>query len=298
MQFLSNEKDKLSTKLQSAMKLIESNGLMNQLQKDHTLSSSSTESTLTRESSSNLAFQAPKPASTSKINKQYVSAYNPLNASTPLLSSALNNIEKSKDMVKDLTTNSITISPIKPVSTSIRKHSINLDDKPTQIITPVSTTPLTKCSSVPDSSISIIQSQVNPSNITSQPIELQLATELTNPEISKQITEPRILPSLQIPKIESNYQFDLNPTPLNISCIQLDHSEQKLVEPVRIDTSSLVIQPSDILVTKELPASANQESTLKQTNEDSANNSNDLKLTTNALIYLLNDIKVSIYISH
>lgn len=71
MQFLSNEKDKLSNKLQVAMKLIEANGLSSQFQSDH-------QSNLKQQvqvSNSSMNFTASKSTSTTKINKQYVSSY-------------------------------------------------------------------------------------------------------------------------------------------------------------------------------------------------------------------------------
>ena len=70
MQFLSNEKDKLSTKLSAAFKLLESNGLLDQLSEKTPNAMASTTTTKNFTSSSN------KSSSGTKINKQYVSAYN------------------------------------------------------------------------------------------------------------------------------------------------------------------------------------------------------------------------------
>lgn len=293
MQFLSNEKDKLSTKLHVAMKLIDSNGLMHQLQKDQTLLT--TDASSSKEATSNLVFPAPKPVSTTKINKQYVSAYNSMSVSTPLLSSALNEIEKPKEKSVVSTKPQDDLKPVQQISASrsplksTNKPPIHdIEPTPTQLITPVTATPLvTKCSSAPQS-IAQPDSSLILKNQLSQP---NIATEITNTDVSKAITEPSsILPSLLIPKIESNYQFDLNPTPLNVLCFQLDINEQKLVEPVRIDANNLVIQPPEILVTNDLPPSI-QKFCSNQVEESSSKSPNDLKLTTNALIYLLNEIK-------
>ena len=72
MQFLSNEKDKLANKMHIALKILDANGLINQFQTDHANMVNPTMNGVNK-----LNFSVNKSsASTTKINKQYVSSYN------------------------------------------------------------------------------------------------------------------------------------------------------------------------------------------------------------------------------
>jgi hypothetical protein len=131
MQYLSNEKDKLNTKLQIAIKFIESNGLLNQYQLQSSNDNSSIDSNNQHTSSisvnnatNSAQFSSTKPSTSTKINKQsyYLSTINS-NQSTECVSvtKTIQNMPNSITSTSTVTTvgNEVSDKLTNPVSAAV-----------------------------------------------------------------------------------------------------------------------------------------------------------------------------------
>ncbi len=92
MQFLSNEKDKLSNKLQVALKILDANGLISQFETDQFNSGNNNTSNSSSCSKKN-SLNFTKSATSTKINKQYVSSYTGSSASSNGSSASITTIQ-------------------------------------------------------------------------------------------------------------------------------------------------------------------------------------------------------------
>lgn len=305
MQFLSNEKDKLSTKLTAAFKILESNGLMDQLNEK---ASSETRSG-TAATSASFTSTSGKPSATTKINKQYVSAYNsaPL-ASKPatatgssLLSSALadctndlkktqqcsessqqdNNRNLTKQQKSSLinstaagTSTSTSVMPVKSLTTTIARTQF----QPT-------TSDFDSASKTTGSESS---NSAQPTLIT--PIQLATPIQCTNPTeinlllnnsgitriISSNNTETNVISS---PPTTDSTAFEAISTTNDIPNMLVPCNESQLVSP------PLNVQCIQIDLNN--PAEENNKETRL------TENLSNTKVTTNDLVALLNGIKAT-----
>lgn len=328
MQFLSNEKDKLSTKLQAAIKFIESNGHMTQFENETV---SFQPIPLASSNSSSQGFNTSKPGSTTKINKQYVSSYNTSstitsNPTNSLLSSALSDC--TNDLSNSMISNKIISSqyneesiakssigsdksvpasfanthyilspnqapvPIKNKQAALNrtfsadadkilKNSSNLDSNNNtnpQIITPIIATPILTNNLSTDFQplpglISVNKKSVNSTSLVDGTRQLSDTTNLIS--------------GLLIPNVDpdsNNFQFELNGPDLNVPCIQLGLKEPKLNDSNTQKTDQLeeIKNDRDIL---DVQRHSKMDTII------SSYTNNDIKLTKNDVIGLINELK-------
>lgn len=297
MQFLSNEKDKLSAKLTAAFKILESNGLMDQLNEK---ASSDMRSGATTTSAS-FTSTSSKPSATTKINKQYVSAYNSTpsttaTASTSLLSSAL------ADCTNDLKTT-------QPESTPDNRNSTKQKPTPNSSSTTSTTGTVMPIKSL---TTTIVRTQLQPTSSSSADSDSS-ASKLTS-ESSSSIQQPTVITPIQLgTPIQCT-----NPTEINLllnnsgltRLISATNTEASLISadstPTKLETtpptsdipnllvpsieSQLVSPPMNVQCIQIDLNNPTEENT-HTTDTSSTEKPSKTKVTTNDLVALLNGIK-------
>ena len=135
MQYLSNEKDKLNTKLQSAIKLLESNGLLNQY---HQIVNESASVLMTQSNNNNNTGSfagTNKSISSTKINKQnfYLSTLNNSTTTTTIVDNS-HSITKTIQNIPITALENPTNLTITNSTTTAPNHNITIissnNDKP------------------------------------------------------------------------------------------------------------------------------------------------------------------------
>ncbi len=329
MQFLSNEKDKLSNKLQVALKILEANGLLSQFQANqlntgnHNISSGK---------NSSLNFNAAKPTAATKINKQYVSSYTG-NSATSSSSSGTAVVAATSLLSTALLTDSDIASSSCPQAIAAPK--MVSDDE--AINSTASSASLETPALIPIQNLvtNLTRTQVQPldtnnnttcsdQNLNSEAkLRAPIVTKCTSNEIQKPTATTTITSSAALHKIEPTNQLKniiINSSQLNTIDVQpltiglhqikslpelniqqrgdVSSANSLLIpniliansEPIQIELGNEHSQPP-ILQALEEPEKEQQKEPQSLQPVNLANKIAGYELTTESLVSLLNDIK-------